>query len=346
MDELELYRHMARARAFEVAVAGLWREGEIGGEMHAGTGEEAVAAGVVCQLDERDGLALTHRGSPELVVRGLPLVPMLREFLGRPDGLGGGNGGHMHIFSREHRTATSGIVGASAPAAAGFALAAKHRGDGGIGVAFTGDGAMNQGMLLETLNLAQAWSLPLLLVCIDNSWAITTRSSSVTGGELDARVHAFGWRTEHVDGTDVRAVYDVARDLVQRCRRGNGPAFLRATCARIDGHFLGDPLLEQSRNLTGAAAQDTFGRVLTSALQARGGGAVARASGLAQMVGTMARARLGASAGSKGDPLKVAARALRSRAEEREAVDVEVAAEIEAAVRAALAPAEAEVAHA
>ena len=150
MELIGLYRQMLRARSYELAVEDLWNRGLISGEMHLGTGEEAVAAGV----EDGDGLALTHRCSPALVVRGVPLVPMLRELLGCEDGLCGGHGGHMHLFSKEHLAATSGIVGASLPTAAGFALANRRLRPNRVAVAFTGTGAMNSGMALETLNLA------------------------------------------------------------------------------------------------------------------------------------------------------------------------------------------------
>ncbi len=157
MEIAGLYRQMLRARSFELVVEDLWHRGLIAGEMHLGTGEEAVAAGVVTRLGEGDGLALTHRCSPALVVRGVPLVPMLRELLGCEDGICGGRGGHMHLFSEEHMAATSGIVGASLPTAAGFALANRRLRPGRVAVAFTGTGAMNSGMALETMNLAVAW---------------------------------------------------------------------------------------------------------------------------------------------------------------------------------------------
>ena len=340
----DLYRQMARARVFEIAVADLWERGLVSGEMHLGTGEEAVAAGTVTHLREGDGLSLTHRGSPALVVRGVPLVPMLRELLGKPDGLCHGRGGHMHLFSRAHLAATSGIVGSSVPVGAGFALAAKRLRPGSIGLAVTGDGAMNQGMLLETLNLAAAWSLPLLVVCIDNGWAITTRSEAVTGGDLAERARAFGWTVERVDGTDVVEVHERAGDLVGHVRHGRGPAFLYATCPRLDGHFLGDPLVEQSRHLTGDATRRTLGGVISAALKADGGGAGARVTSMARMMGTMARARIGPSRDGRGDPMHAATRAMASRAEERQRIDAEVEREIAAAVEAALA--DGEVAHA
>jgi len=339
MDLPHLYRQMLRARAYELAVEGLWNLGLISGEMHLGTGEEAVAAGVVTQLQDGDGLALTHRCSPALVVRGVPLAPMLLELLGAEDGLCGGRGGHMHLFSKEHLAATSGIVGASLPTAAGFALANRRLRPGAIAVAFTGAGAMNQGMALETLNLAVVWRLPLLIVCIDNGWAITTTSDSVTGGSLVERARGFGMRAEAVNGRDVRAVHKAAARLIERARRGKGPAFLLASCPRLDGHFLGDPLIRMAKRPI-AEGKAVLGSVLSSVTSRGGGGLADRAGGMTQMMSVMAKARRGATKERRGDPILAVHKAMKKHEAERDRIDAEVAAEIEAAVAEALADVE------
>lgn len=237
-DLWSLYRQMLRSRRFEEFVKDLWEKGKISGEMHLGIGEEAIAAGVVDHLQEGDAMALDHRGTPPLVARGVDLVVLLREFLGRGDGLCSGMGGHMHLFSPEHLAASSGIVGSSGPVAAGFALAAQCLRPENLAVAFFGEGAMNQGMLVETLNLAVAWKLPVLFVCKDNEWAITTPSHSVTGGNLIDRAKAFGMPAMEIDGTDVEAVWNAAGQGADRARNGNGPTFLLAHCPRLEGHFL------------------------------------------------------------------------------------------------------------
>jgi pyruvate dehydrogenase E1 component alpha subunit len=249
---------MLRSRRFEESVKDLWEKGRISGEMHLGIGEEAIAAGVVDHLREGDAMALDHRGTPPLVVRGVDLVSLLREFLGLENGLCSGMGGHMHLFSPKHLAASSGIVGASGPLAAGFAMAAQYLRPGNIAIAFFGDGAMNQGMLMESLNLAVVWKLPVLFVCKDNEWAITTRSPSVTGGSLIDRAQSFGMPAMEVDGTDVEDVWNAAGEGVARVRNGDGPRFLLARCSRIEGHFLGDPLLrtvqkplQQMKEMTG-----------------------------------------------------------------------------------------------
>jgi len=335
MDLASLYRQMARARAYELAVEDLWNRGLISGEMHLGTGEEAVAAGVVTHLEDGDGLALTHRCSPALVVRGVPLVPMLAELLGREDGLCKGRGGHMHLFCKDRMVATSGIVGASLPTAAGFALANRRLRPGKIAVAFTGTGAMNQGMALETLNLAAAWGLPLLIVCIDNGWAITTTSEQVTGGDMRDRARSFGLEVDRVDGTDVAAVFKAAGGLVSRARNGK-PGFLLATVPRLDGHFLGDPLLKMARKPL-AEGRDTFGKVISAAVSREGGGLRDRAGGMTRMMSVMARARRVPLRLGKGDPMTAARRALRKFPEACDRIDREAAEEIEAAVAVGLA---------
>jgi len=336
MELIGLYREMLRARSYELAVEDLWNRGLIAGEMHLGTGEEATAAGVVTHLGEGDGLALTHRCSPALVVRGVPIVAMLRELLGCEDGLCGGQGGHMHLFSKEHMAATSGIVGASLPTAAGFALANRRLRANKVAVAFTGTGAMNSGMALETLNLAAAWSLPLIVVCIDNGWAITTASEAVTGGGHVERARAFGLRADTVDGRDVRAVHRASGKLVDYSRRGKGPSFLLVTCPRLDGHFLGDPLLRMAKQPV-AEGKDTFAKVLSSATSRGGGGLKDRAGGMTRMMSVMAKARRGPTRERRGDPMLAARKAMKKIETERDRIDLEVATEIETAVEAALA---------
>ncbi len=247
-DLIALYALMLRSRLFEEAIARLWRDGLISGEMHLGTGEEAIMAGVVTHLREGDTMALDHRGTAALLMRGVAPVPLIRELLGRADGLCGGMGGHMHLFSQEYLSASSGIVGAEGPLAIGFALSAQYLRPGAISIAFFGEGAMNQGMLMESLNLASAWKLAVLFVCKDDGWSITTQSGSVTGGDLIERARGLGVQAVDVDGRDVSAVWDACRAAVERARAGQGPTFLRARCVHFEGHFLGYQLIRLVRN--------------------------------------------------------------------------------------------------
>jgi pyruvate dehydrogenase E1 component alpha subunit len=335
MDLTHLYHQMLRARSLESVVAELWASGLISGEMHLGTGEEAVAAGVVTHLRDGDGLSLAHRCSPALVVRGVPLVPILREMLGCADGLAGGMAGHMHLMSKDHLATSSGIVGASLPVGAGFALAADRLRPGAIAVSFTGDGAMNQGMALETLNLATVWSLPLLIVCIDNGWAITTKTGAVSGGELSQRAASFGLVIDKVDGSDVEAVYEVAGGLIARMRRKSTPCFLYTGCPRLDGHFLGDPLLRQAKDPLGEG-RATLTSVTRAALTRTGAGIAKRFASATAMLSIMAKARNVATRDSRGDPLRTARETVKRRHPDAlERIEAEVAQEMEAAVLAA-----------
>lgn len=251
MDEIDiwkLYRMMLRSRLFENAVMKLWEEGLITGEMHLGTGEEAIVAGIASQLEEGDAIAVTHRGTPQFIMRGIDPVLLLLEFFGHAEGLCKGQGGHMHLFSKEHLIAASGIVGASGPAATGFALALSYKKRNNIAVAFFGEGAINQGMMMESMNLASVWNLPVLFVCCDNDWAVTTITNKSIGGTPIDRAKGFGIEGYSINGTDVEAVWKVANETVSKLRNGSGPQFIHATCTHMEGHFLGDLLLRNNRD--------------------------------------------------------------------------------------------------
>jgi len=230
LDIWQFYRSMLFSRLFENAVQNLWEKGKISGEMHLGTGEEAIIVGVVSQLKQGDAIAVDHRGTPPFLMRGINPILLLLEFLGHPKGLCAGQGGHMHLFSKEHLLASSGIVGSSGPAATGFALALKYKKQGNIAVAFFGEGAINEGMMLESMNLASVWNLPVLFVCKNNDWAITTVTNNVIGGNLIERVKGFGIEGYEVDGKDVEAVWKVANEAISKIRDSNRPQFIHAHC--------------------------------------------------------------------------------------------------------------------
>ncbi len=323
-----LYRQMLRSRLFEEAVKVLWEEGKISGEMHLSIGEEAVTAGVIAHLQDGDAMALDHRGTSPLVVRGVSLTLMLREFLGKADGLCGGMGGHMHLFAPEYLAASSGIVGASGPLAAGFAMAAQYRNNNCLSLAFFGDGACNQGMLMESFNLAVAWELPVLFVCKDNSWAITTQSPTVTGGNLLERARSFGIHSQEVDGTDVEAVYAAAGIAIDRIRNGQGPSFLRAFCPRMEGHYLGDPL--RRANLLELTP------TLSKAYLAQpGANVIERTKSMGTLLTLVARAALEKQV--PNDPINKARNRLKAAKIDIPAIEKDVEMEIKQAVDSALA---------
>ena len=243
----DLYKMMFKSRCYEEAVRKIWLDGKISGEMHLGMGEEAIVVGIVSQLKNGDAMALEHRGTSPMLVRGVDPVALLREFMGRHDGMNAGMGGHMHLFEPDKLIASSGIVGAAGPTAVGFALAGQTLRPGAVSVAFFGDGATSQGMLMESMNLAVVWNLPVIFVCKDNSWAITTPAKTAVGGNLLARAQAFGIKSWEMDGTNVEDVWSVVQTALGYARETNKPAFLWANCIHLEGHFLGDGLLDMFR---------------------------------------------------------------------------------------------------
>jgi pyruvate dehydrogenase E1 component alpha subunit len=329
-DGVALYGQMLKSRRFEEAVSQLWQEGHISAEMHLNIGEEGIIAGVVDHLIEGDAMALDHRGTAPLVMRGADLVSLLKEFMGDEDGLCRGMGGHMHLFAPELLAASSGIVGASGPAACGFAFANQHLRPNNVAVAFFGEAAMNQGMLMESINLAAAWSLPVLFVCKDNEMGLTTPSKKVTGGDLCVRARGLGAHAVSVDGADVYAVWHEARKAVQRARQGKGPTFLHATCVRPDGHLLGDPLLRMVRN----PVDELGSRVgpLAKAATTGEGSFGSRAASLGSLMGMLGKARKMQKPG-RHDPLRRQRKRLSTA--ELSAVEDSIDEEVASAVRAA-----------
>lgn len=325
-DIWALYRQMLRSRLFEIEVTRLWKEGQISGEMHLGIGEEAIAAGIVDQLKEGDAMALDHRGTPPLIMRGIDPVLLLREFLGQPDGLCSGMGGHMHLFSPEHLAASSGIVGASGPTAVGFALAAQHLRPGTLAVAFFGEGASNQGMMMEAMNLAAAWKLPVLFVCKNNQWSITTPSSSVTSGNLVERAKSFGMPAKGVNGSDVEAVWETAYEAIHVARKGEGPSFLMARCKHLEGHMLGDPLLRIARRPLKEMTQ--MGWPLIKSVVKPKGASIRERKNSVQIITSLIKRTISEKLSKKDDPLVSARKKLGSNVMRLKELEEEVNQEI------------------
>ena len=323
-DLWSLYRMMLQSRLFEEAVARIWDDGKISGEMHLGTGEEGIIAGVVDHLREGDAMALDHRGTAAMLMRGVDSELLLKEFLGDSEGLCSGRGGHMHLFSPQLLAASSGIVGASGPAAIGFALAAVQLRPETVAVAFFGDGAVNQGMLMESFNLAVVWKLPVLFVCKDNDWAITTRSRHVTGGNLIDRIRGFGLPSTAVDGSSVEAVWLAAQKSIEGARAGEGPAFLLASCRHIEGHFLGDPLHRIARHPVKEMTKMT-GPMLQSAAKWKGETLTRRAESF-RIITALVSKTIREKAMNPADPLKQCRQKLKAdkkRLSELEASEVD-----------------------
>jgi TPP-dependent pyruvate/acetoin dehydrogenase alpha subunit len=240
---LTLYRTMLTIRLFEQRVAREFRTGEIPGFVHMYVGQEAVAAGVCANLDDDDYVTSTHRGHGHCIAKGCDLDRMMAEIYGREDGLCKGRGGSMHIadFSRGMLGANA-IVGGGIALATGAGLASNVRGSRQVAVAFFGDGAANQGVLHESLNLAAIWRLPVIYVCENNGFAESTPASYATSVvDVASRAAGYGIPGVRADGADVLGVYTAAREAVARARGGEGPTLLEVKTYRFMGHFEGDP---------------------------------------------------------------------------------------------------------
>ena len=324
---LNIYKQMYRSRVFEEQVIQIWNDGLITGEMHTGIGEEAINAGIVTQLDTDDAVALDHRGTSPSIIKGVEPKELLWEFMGHQKGLCSGMGGHMHIFSKSHLLASSGIVGASGPAAAGFALAAQYLRPGRVAVAFFGEGAVNQGMLMESFNLASIFKLPVLFVCKDSGMAITTQSSDVTAGKLIERVNSFDMPARELDGNDVEIIWHAAQEAIIKARSGKGPSFILAKCKRPQGHFLGDPLLRIVHEPIKELTQIT-GPLVKSATKLKGGSLKERVGSMKKVASLLGKTVKDRYSG-ENDPLSILRKRLSNETNEVEAIEEEVNREME-----------------
>ncbi|MCS7247964.1 MAG: thiamine pyrophosphate-dependent dehydrogenase E1 component subunit alpha [Anaerolineales bacterium] len=240
---IEMYRRMLTIRFFEEAVFEVYRRGWMPGLAHLSDGQEATPVGVCMALRPDDTITSTHRGHGHIIAKGGQVEPMMAEVMGKVTGYCRGKGGEMHIADVSLGIlGANGIVGGGLGIAAGSAFTAKREGKGRVSVAFFGDGAANQGLWYETANIAVLWKLPLIYVCENNQYTEFTHWKKLTAGEgLAVRARAMGMPGIEVDGNDVVAVYQAARELVERARRGEGPATLVCHTIRYGGHHVGDP---------------------------------------------------------------------------------------------------------
>ena len=238
---LHFYRQMVKIRLFEEEVNQLYLGAKMPGLAHLYIGEEAVAVGVCEALRRDDYITSTHRGHGHCIAKGAALDRMFAELLGKEAGYCRGKGGSMHIADQDTGTlGANAIVGGSAGMATGAALSAKMRGSDQVAVCFFGDGALGQGLLYESMNMASLWKLPVVYVCENNQYNEYTHYSETTAGELLARAQAFGIHGDSLDGQDVRAVHAAALRGIERARGGGGPAFMLCNTYRFHGHHVGD----------------------------------------------------------------------------------------------------------
>ncbi len=251
---LDAYRVMRTIREFEERVHEEFATGDIPGFVHLYAGEEASAAAICSHLDDRDAIASTHRGHGHCIAKGVDVAAMMAEIYGKSTGSCHGKGGSMHIADlSKGMLGANGIVGGGPPLICGRALASKFKGDGGVAVAFFGDGASNQGTTLESLNLATVWNLPAIFVAENNGYAESTSASwSVATDDIADRAAAFGMPGVIVDGFDFFAVHEVAGEAVARARAGAGPTLIEVKFTRYFGHFEGDQQLYRGTEVADA----------------------------------------------------------------------------------------------
>ncbi|WP_119352801.1 thiamine pyrophosphate-dependent dehydrogenase E1 component subunit alpha [Azohydromonas sediminis] len=244
---LQAYRTMRTIREFEERLHIDFARGDIPGFVHLYAGEEAAGTGIIMHLTDGDRIASTHRGHGHCIAKGVDPVAMMKEIYGKKGGSCEGKGGSMHIADLgKGMMGANGILGAGAPLVCGAALAAKFRaqktgGPSDVAISFVGDGASNQGTFLESLNLAAVWNLPAIFVVENNGYAeSTSRDYGVAVDSYVDRATGFGLPGVTVDGTDFFAVHEAAGEIIERARRGGGPALLECKMVRFHGHFEGD----------------------------------------------------------------------------------------------------------
>lgn len=240
---LEMYKTMLRIRLFEEDAIKMFNKGLMRGPMHVYIGQEACATGACATLRDEDYITSTHRGHGHCIAKGGDLKKMAAELLGRATGYSKGKGGSMHIADPEIGIlGANGIVAGGLGIATGAAMSAKMRGTDQVTICFFGDGATNEGLFHESLNMAAIWDLPVVYFCENNLYGLTGRSSELLAVEdVVDRAKSYNMASEIVDGNDVIAVYEAVMRAVERAKNGEGPTLVEAKTYRWEGHYVGDP---------------------------------------------------------------------------------------------------------
>ena len=238
---LEMQRRMLRIRLFDERAAKMVRRGLIPGTLHTSVGQEAQVVGACMALRPHDNMSGNHRSHGHPIGKGSALGPLMAELVGKAMGVCKGKGGSLHLADYAVGSlGESGITGSSIPIAAGAALSAQVLGEDRVALSFFGDGAANQGVLYESMNLSAIWKLPAIFLCENNLYALSTPAHTVTGGRIVDRAQGFGMPGVRVeDGQDVLAVYDAVSAAVERARRGEGPTLIEVMTYRYREHAEG-----------------------------------------------------------------------------------------------------------
>ena len=239
----KLFKTSYKIRNFESEGIKLYRQGLVRGYFHPYLGQEGIATGACAALEEGDYIASTHRGHGHCIAQGAQVDGMVAELLQKETGYCKGYGGSMHIADiSKNNLGANGIVGASTPLGVGAAMAAQVRGSDAVTIAFSTDGASNNGTFLESLNLAAIWNLNFILIVENNQYAVSTTLAEATREtELYKRGEAIGVESHRIDGNDSLLVYETVSDAVKKCRAGLGPILIEAVTFRHSGHHVNDP---------------------------------------------------------------------------------------------------------
>ena len=240
---IKMYEQMLTIRRFEEKAIELFEHNLIRGNIHVCIGQEAVSVGICSYLRREDFMVNTHRGHGNCIAKGADLKLMMAELLGKSTGYCKGKGGSMHIADFEGgNLGANGIVGGGLPIAVGAGISIQNRGTDQVVACFFGDGASNQGTFHESLNLAALWRLPVVFVCENNLYALSTPiRESLSVPHISDRAKAYGMTGFHIDGNDVIEVYSKMKEAVERAKAGEGPTLLDCITYRFFGHFTGDP---------------------------------------------------------------------------------------------------------
>ena len=243
------FKNMILIRRFEEKAGQLYGMGEIGGFCHLYIGQEAVVVGLHALLNEKDSLVTSYRDHGHMLSCGMDPKGVMSELTGRKDGYSKGKGGSMHMFSREKNFfGGHGIVGAQVPIGSGLAFAHKYKKDNGINLTYLGDGAINQGQVYETFNMAALWKLPIVFVIENNQYGMGTSVSRAAAGQnLFERGKAYGIPGKQIDGMDVLSVYSNSKEFIENVRSNKGPVILEMKTYRYRGHSMSDPAKYRTR---------------------------------------------------------------------------------------------------
>ena len=261
---LDIYTRTMKVARFDEKMRGLLMTGKLATIYYTVRGQELVSAAMMAALEPSDYLVTTYRGQHDQIAKGVPLGPLIAEIAGRATGTCKGKGGSMHIT---HPTSgvmvTTGVVGSGLPIANGLALASQNRGDRRVTVTCFGDGATNIGAFHEAMNMAQLYGLPVIFFCQNNRYGEHTAFADHTKVDsIVTRAAAYGMTGVKVDGNDAEAMYEAAREAVERARDGGGPTLIEAMCYRMMGHFFGaDFSYMPKEHLAEMAAADPLPRL-------------------------------------------------------------------------------------